>query len=66
MALFKRKITLDDQLWQRAQAHVEKVGYSSVEDYRFVIHCIEKELNAPSAADQAQIDERLRGLGYLE
>ena len=64
MALFKRRIVLDDQLWQRAQAHVEKVGYSSVEE--FVIHCIEKELDAPSAADQAQIDERLRGLGYLE
>ena len=64
MALFKRKITLDDPLWQRAHAHVEKVGYSSVEE--FVIHCIEKELDAPSAADQAQIDERLRGLGYLE
>ena len=64
MALFKRKIVLDDQLWQRAQAHVEKVGYSSVGE--FVIHCIEKELDAPSAADQAQIEERLRGLGYLE
>ena len=64
MALFKRKVVLDDQLWQRAQAHVEKVGYSSVEE--FAIHCIEKELNAPSATDQAQIDERLRGLGYLE
>ena len=64
MALFKRKIALDDQLWQRAEAHVEKVGYSSVEE--FVIHCIEKELNAPSAADQAQIEERLKGLGYLE
>ena len=64
MALFKRRIVLDDQLWQRAQAHVEKVGYSSVEE--FVIHCIEKELDAPSAADQAQIEERLRGLGYLE
>ena len=64
MALFKRKIVLDDQLWHRAQAHVEKVGYSSVEE--FVIHCIEKELNVPSAADQAQIEERLRGLVYLE
>ena len=64
MALFKRKIALDDELWLRAQAHVEKVGYSSVEE--FVIHCIEKELDAPSAADQAQIEERLRGLGYLE
>ena len=64
MALFKRKVVLEDELWQRAQAHDEKVGYSSVEE--FVIHCIEKELNAPSAADQAQIDERLRGLGYLE
>ena len=64
MALFKRRIVLEDELWQRAQAHVEKVGYSSVEE--FVIHCIEKELDAPSAADQAQIEDRLRGLGYLE
>jgi hypothetical protein len=64
MVLFKRKIALDDQLWQRAEAHVEKLGYSSVEE--FVIHCIEKELNVPSAADRAQIEERLRGLGYLE
>ena len=64
MALFKRKVVLDDQLWHRAQAHVKKVGYSSVEE--FVIHCIEKELDAPSAADQERIDERLRGLGYLE
>lgn len=64
MALFKRKVVLEDELWHRAQAHVERVGYSSVEE--FVIHCIEKELNAPSAADRAQIDERLRGLGYLE
>ena len=64
MALFKRKIALDDPLWQRAQAHVEKVGYSSVEE--FVIHCIEKELDSPPAADQAQIDKRLKGLGYLE
>ena len=64
MALFKRKIALDDELWHRAKVHVERVGYSSVEE--FVIHCIEKELDAPSAADRAQIDERLKGLGYLE
>ncbi|MCE2450937.1 MAG: hypothetical protein J4F35_22080 [Candidatus Latescibacteria bacterium] len=51
---------MDDELWQRVQAHVERVGYSSVEE--FVIHCIEKELNVPSAADQERID----GLGYLE
>ena len=64
MVLFKRKVVLEDELWQRAQAHVERVGYSSVEE--FVIHCIEKELDALSAADQALIDERLKGLGYLE
>ena len=64
MPLFKRKIPLDSDLMKRVEAHVEKVGYSSVEE--FVYDCIEKELGARQAADEDMVTERLRGLGYVE
>ena len=64
MALFKHKIALDEELWQRLKAHVEEVGYSSVEE--FVSHCIEKELKTRQDVEQGKMDERLKGLGYLE
>jgi metal-responsive CopG/Arc/MetJ family transcriptional regulator len=64
MALFKQKITLNDQLWKRIKVHVEEMGYSSVEE--FVAHCIEKELDTRQAADQEKMDKRLKGLGYIE
>ena len=64
MPLFRRRITLDSELMERVAAHVEKVGYSSVEE--FVYHCIEKELEARQAADEDMVTERLRGLGYVE
>ena len=64
MAFFKHKITLDDELVERIKAHVEAVGYSSMEE--FVHHCIEKELNTRQTDDEALIDERLKGLGYME
>ena len=61
MALFKHKIALDEQLWQRLKAHVEEVGYCSVEE--FVSHCIEKELKPRQDVEQEKMDERLKGLG---
>ena len=64
MAFFKHKITLDDELVERIKAHVEAVGYSSVEE--FVHPCIEKELNTRQTDDEALIDKRLKGLGYME
>ncbi len=64
MALFKHRITLDDELVRRLKAHVEQMGYASVEE--FVHHCIEKELNRGQIPDQKKIDQRLKGLGYIE
>ena len=64
MPLFKHKIALDGELMKRVRAHVERMGYASVEE--FVHHCIEKELTARQAADEDLVTQRLRGLGYVE
>jgi hypothetical protein len=48
----------------RVRTHVERMGYASVEE--FVRHCIEKELAARAAEDDAVLTERLKGLGYVD
>ncbi|MFQ5591760.1 MAG: hypothetical protein ACE5HE_11395 [Phycisphaerae bacterium] len=59
------KIKIDSRLYDRIRKITELAGYGSPEE--FVTHIIEKELAAlESAGDEAQITERLRGLGYLE
>ncbi len=59
------KIKLDAALFERVRKIAEKAGYSSADE--FVIHLIEKELAVLESADSdAQVTERLRGLGYLE
>ena len=59
------KIRIDAALYERVKKIVEIAGYGSVEE--FVIHVIEKELsNLETTEDEAEITERLRGLGYLE
>lgn len=59
------KIRIDTALYERVKKIVEIAGYGSVEE--FVIHIIEKELsNLETTEDEAEITERLRGLGYLE
>ena len=64
MGLFKHKIAIDGEFMERIKTHVERVGYSSVDE--FVHHCIEKELKSTRAADDEMMTERLRGLGYIE
>ncbi len=59
------KIKIDAALYDRIKKIVEVAGYGSPEE--FVTHIIEKELSAlESSGDEAEITERLRGLGYLE
>lgn len=65
--MFERKIKLDRALYDRARALAEKAGYSSVDE--FVVSMIEKELarlEGPGDEDQGKLEERLRGLGYIE
>lgn len=59
------KINLDRALHDRVKKVAEAAGYSSPEE--FVIHVIERELSKlETPEDDPRIEERLRGLGYLE
>ena len=59
------KIKIDENLYERVKKIAEKAGYATPEE--FVIHVIEKELSVLESADSdADVTERLRGLGYIE
>ena len=65
--MFDPKIKLDKALYERLSQVSEKAGYSSVDE--FVKTIIEKELEKLEGGgdeDDAALQERLRGLGYIE
>lgn len=58
------KIKLDPDLLARVKKISELAGYASHEE--FIVHCIEKELaNFEGAQSDAEITDKLRGLGYI-
>ncbi|MBC8206183.1 MAG: hypothetical protein H8E68_03430 [Kiritimatiellaeota bacterium] len=59
------KIKVEKGLFDRLKKVTEIAGYSSVEE--FMTHMIEKELEQIEVADDDKaVEERLRGLGYIE
>ena len=59
------KIKIDSSLYDRIKKVTELAGYAAPEE--FIVHVIEKELSVlESASTDAEVTERLRGLGYLE
>ena len=59
------KIKIDSHLYDRLKQVAETLGYSSADE--FIIHLIEKELGKlEGAATDEQLEQRLRGLGYIE
>ncbi len=61
------KIKLDSHLYDRTKKVAGIAGYSSVDE--FVVHVIEKELSQLEASEgeaDEKVQERLRGLGYIE
>lgn len=59
------KIKIDANLYERVKKVAERAGYATPEE--FVTHVIEKELSVLESADSdADVTERLRGLGYIE
>ena len=59
------KIKLDSHLYDRAKKVADMAGYSSTEE--FIVHIIETELSKfESAETDEKVEERLRGLGYIE
>ena len=59
------KIKVEKGLFDRLKKVAGIAGYSSVEE--FITHMIEKELEQIEVADDDKaVEERLRGLGYIE
>lgn len=60
------KIKVDGHLYDKLKKVSEVAGYTSVDE--FVTHLIDKELAAieSGGGSDAEVEERLRGLGYIE
>ncbi len=59
------KVRIDDPLYERVRRIAEIAGYSSPDE--FIVHIIEKELSRLETAEtDEKVEERLRGLGYIE
>jgi hypothetical protein len=58
------KIKFDKDLYERVKKISELAGYASPDE--FIVHCVEKELaNFEGTSSDADITEKLRGLGYI-
>jgi hypothetical protein len=63
--MFGPKIKIDKQLYERVAKAAEQAGYASTDE--FIIHVLERE-TARLAEQQSdkEVEEQLRGLGYIE
>lgn len=61
--MFAPKIRIEPILLERARKRAEELGYPSVEEY--IAHLLEQDLQKLTPAEDAAVQERLRGLGYL-
>ena len=60
-----KKVRIEDDLFARAKRCAEEAGYSSVEE--LVAHAVERavlEIEEPEKG--ADLEQRLKGLGYIE
>ncbi len=63
--MFEPKIKIERALYERLKQIAAQAGYSSVEE--FVQHVLEKTAaDLETAQSEAQVRERLKGLGYIE
>jgi len=62
---WKESVKLKKSLCDRARVVVEKVGYSSLEE--FIEHAMERDLNRlEQAQSKEDLIQKLQGLGYLK
>jgi metal-responsive CopG/Arc/MetJ family transcriptional regulator len=63
--MFGVKVKIEKALYERVKAVADKAGYSSADE--FITNVLEKELaKLEDAETDEQLEERLRGLGYIE
>jgi hypothetical protein len=60
----KNKVIFDKDLFEKVRRVAELAGYASPEE--FIVHCVEKEMvHFEGDQSDADITEKLRGLGYI-
>ncbi len=63
--MFKPRIKIDSELFKRLEAAACRKGYSSTDE--FILHVLEHAAGAKQSSDNdQQMEQRLRGLGYIE
>jgi hypothetical protein len=61
----KRKVKIDKELYDRLVEAAERAGYSSTDE--LIVHVLEREVaGLEEQLDDAQAEQQLRGLGYIE
>ncbi|MEW5693761.1 MAG: hypothetical protein AB1765_10760 [Candidatus Hydrogenedentota bacterium] len=60
--MFKKKIAISRDLYEKLKNLSNEKGYSSVEE--MIIHLLEKEIEKNNK-ESKKTDEQLKGLGYL-
>lgn len=60
-----KKVKLEDNLYERARRCAEEVGYASVDE--LIAHAVERAVLEIEQPEQSgELEQRLKGLGYLE
>ena len=63
--MFGPKIRIDKALYERLKEAAERAGYASTDE--FIRHVLEREADRIGEADEdEQVEQQLRGLGYIE
>lgn len=63
--MFTPKIKIDKALYERVAEMAKQAGYATTDE--FIVHVLEREVATLEGADtDEQVEERLRGLGYIE
>ena len=58
------KIKIEADLYKQAEQYALEKGYASVQE--LVTHLLERALGDKEEQDRHAVEERLKGLGYLE
>jgi metal-responsive CopG/Arc/MetJ family transcriptional regulator len=61
--MFGKKVKLDKELFEKAEALMEIRGYSSIQE--LISHLIEKEFEEIKEEGDENAIEKLKGLGYI-
>lgn len=63
--MFEPKVKISKPLYDRVAEMAKRAGYASTDE--FIVHVLEREVSSlEGAGSDKEVEERLRGLGYIE